>query len=59
MNENSVPFVQNMIAYFEYLINQETDLKRKTILFDNKIHLEQLLLKFWNETIENDDAKIK
>ena len=56
MNENTVPFVQNMIAYFEYLINQETDLKRKTILFDNKIHLEQLLLKFWNETIENEDA---
>lgn len=57
MNEDSMPFVQNMIAYFEHLIAQEADLKRKTILYDNKIHLEQLLLKFWNETIAKEETE--
>jgi len=54
MKEKTVPFVQDMITYFERLIEKETNLKRKTVLYDNKIHLEHLLLNFWKEKIEKE-----
>lgn len=57
MNETTVPFVQDMIAYFERLIERETNLKRKTILYDNKIHLEEILLKFWKEKVEEQEKE--
>lgn len=52
MNDTTVPFVQDMIGYFERLIERETNLKRKTVLYDNKIHLERILLDFWKEKVE-------
>lgn len=52
MNDTTVPFVQDMIGYFERLIERETNLIRKTVLYDNKIHLERILLDFWKEKVE-------
>ena len=53
MNKQTIPFVENLIQYFEKLIQQETNIERKQILIDNKIHLEELLYKFWNEKINH------
>lgn len=51
--DGKISYMEEVVKFYEQLVSNEPNLKRKKILLDNKIELEKCLLKFWKEKIEN------
>lgn len=52
--EDKITYMDEVVKFYERLVSNEPNLKRKAILIKNKIELEKCLLKFWEEKIAKD-----
>lgn len=49
--EEKISYMEEVVKFYEQLVGNEPNLKRKEILIKNKVELERCLMKFWEEKI--------
>ena len=52
--EDKISYMEEVVKFYEQLVSNEPNLKRKEILIKNKVELEKCLMKFWAEKIAKD-----
>lgn len=52
--DEKISYMEEVVKFYEQLVSNEPNLKRKEILIKNKVELEKCLSKFWEEKIAKD-----